>query len=303
MHAKAVVKVTKVDREKRFVCGCVEGKGIDIFYYGEQLSIDCSLFKYIGPGDCVEITYEKAEGKSKQITNIQKWSVNEMRKRIITLVNDAMNLTDQARNEYVTVCSSHKLTKEGKTDERMKAIYKISEEMSRKTDEGLKLFDQRINEIDQEEQRTLDQKNNSLEYQQMIVEKATVLDMINVEKLPAEYLRQYLQEFANDPVAILVMQSSVKGGSFDVIASLPQNNLGMRQETLRGLKEEFREIMENLLLIDDTNDISKRATAENFVKYMECQNDDFSMHQEDVWQAMSNAGSKPVFAANHRRVR
>lgn len=293
MQKRAIVKIITVNREDRFILGYVNGKDSNIFYYNSQFPETVPFFRFIGAGDCVEITYTSEENKPKEITNIEKWSVNDMRNKIIKILKEAMALSDKTRKDYVAICNKYSLTREGKTEQRQKAINKMAGEMARKTEEGLKLFDKRIEDINQEEQRELDRKNTSLEYQQMITEKATVLEMIsNLEEIPYEYLKRYLQEFENDPVAILVMQSSVKGAGLNVFAAIPQNNLGVRQKKLTQSRDEFEGAMKLLGLIDDTNDISKNTVVENYISYLENQNDDFSIPEEEVWAAMNQDGNK-----------
>ena len=234
-------------------------------------------------------TDEKEERK--KILSIENWRVTDMKNKIIKILKEAIELSDKTRKEYAAICNKYSLTKEGKADQREKAINKIAVEMARKTEEGLRLFDKRIEDINQEEQKELDRKNASLEYQQMITEKAAVLEMINnLEEVPYEYLKQYLQEFENDPVAILVMQSCVKGANLEILAAIPQNNLGMRQEALRQLKDEFKESMILLGQIDDVNDISKNTVIENYISYLENQNDDFSIPAEEIWDAINKDG-------------
>lgn len=293
MQKKAIVKIITLNREDMFILGRVNKKDSDVFYYNKEFPENVPFFRFIGAGDCVEITYTSEEKKPKIITNIQKWRVNDMRNKIIKILKEAMELSDKTRKDYVAICNKYSLTREGKNEQRQKAINKIAGEMARKTEEGLKLFDKRIEDISQEEQKELDRKNASLEYQQMITEKATVLEMISdLEEVPYEYLRRYLQEFENDPVAILAMQSSVKGASLNVLAAIPQNNLGVRQEKLTQLRDEFEDAMKLLGLIDDINDISKNTTVESYISYMKNQNDDFSIPEEEIWAAMNQDGCK-----------
>lgn len=291
MKKRAIIKIINVNRENKFILGYVNGKDSDIFYYNKEFPETVPFFRFIGTGDYIEITYTSEEKKPKEITNIEKWSVNDMRNKIIKILKEAMVLSDKTRKDYAAICNKYSLTEEGKTEQREKAINKIAGEMARKTEEGLRIFDKRIEDINQEEQKELDRKNASLEYQQMINEKATVLEMIsNLEEIPYEYLKRYLQEFENDPVAILVMQSSTKGAGLNTLAAIPQNNLGMRQKKLTQLREEFEDAMKILSLIDDVNDLSKRATVEPYISYLENQNDDFSIPEEEVWAAMNRDG-------------
>ena len=291
MKKRAIIKIINVNRENKFILGYVNGKDSDIFYYNKEFPETVPFFRFIGTGDYIEITYTSEEKKPKEITNIEKWSVNDMRNKIIKIIKEAMVFSEKTRKDYAAICNKYSLTEEGKTEQREKAINKIAGEMARKTEEGLKLFDKRIEDINQEEQKELDRKNASLEYQQMINEKATVLEMIsNLEEIPYEYLKRYLQEFENDPVAILVMQSSTKGAGLNTLAAIPQNNLGMRQKKLTQLRDEFEDAMKILSLIDDVNDLSKRATVEPYISYLENQNDDFSIPEEEVWAAMNRDG-------------
>lgn len=299
---KENVKVKSVRRESNFLCGEIEGRKWDtqIFWFDELFLTNFSDFKFISAGDWVQIIYKEENVKKsftdekeerKKILSIENWRVNDMRNRIIKILKDAMELSDKTTKEFVTICNKYSLTSEGKTEQRQKAINKIAGEMARKTEEGLRLFDKRIEDINQEERKELDRKNASLEYQQMITEKATVLEMIsNIEEVPHEYLKQYLQEFENDPVAILVMQSCTKGAGLEILAAIPQNNLGMRQEALRQLKDEFKESMILLGQIDDANDISKNTVIESYISYLEKQNDDFSIPAEEIWEAINQDG-------------
>ena len=299
---KENVKVKSVRRESKFLCGEIEGRKWDtqIFWFDESFLTNFPDFKFISAGDWVQITYKEENVKKsftdekeerKKILSIENWRVSDMRNRIIKILKDAIELSDKTRKDYATICNKYSLTREGKTEQRQKAINKIAGEMARKTEEGLKLFDKRIEDINQEEQKELDRKNASLEYQQMITEKASVLEMIsNLEEIPYEYWKRYLQEFENDPVAILVMQSSTKGAGLNALAAIPQNNLGMRQKKLTQLRDEFEDVMKILSLIDDVNDLSKRATVEPYISYLENQNDDFSIPEEEVWAAMNRDG-------------
>ena len=302
---KENVKVKSVRRESNFLCGEIEGRKWDtqIFWFDESFLTNFPDFKFISAGDWVQITYKEENVKKsftdekeerKKILSIENWRVSDMRNRIIKILKDAMELSDKTTKEYVAICNKYSLTSEGKTEQRQKAINKIAGEMARKTEEGLRLFDKRIEDINQEEQKELDRKNASLEYQQMITEKATVLEMIsNLEEVPHEYLKQYLQEFENDPVAILVMHSCAKGAGLEVIAALPHNNLGTRQKILRQLKDDFEEAMKNLNLIDDVNNLSNHAIAEDYLSYLEYQNDDFSIPRDEVWEARKKDGYHP----------
>ena len=299
---KENVKVKSVRRESNFLCGEIEGRKWDtqIFWFDESFLTNFPDFKFISAGDWVQITYKEENVKKsftdekeerKKILSIENWRVTDMKNKIIKILKEAIELSDKTRKEYAAICNKYSLTKEGKADQREKAINKIAVEMARKTEEGLRLFDKRIEDINQEEQKELDRKNASLEYQQMITEKAAVLEMIsNLEEVPYEYLKQYLQEFENDPVAILVMQSCVKGANLEILAAIPQNNLGMRQEALRQLKDEFKESMILLGQIDDVNDISKNTVIENYISYLENQNDDFSIPAEEIWDAINKDG-------------
>lgn len=299
---KENVKVKSVRRESKFLCGEIEGRKWDtqIFWFDESFLTNFPDFKFISAGDWVQITYKEENVKKsftdekeerKKILSIENWRVTDMKNKIIKILKEAIELSDKTRKEYAAICNKYSLTKEGKADQREKAINKIAVEMARKTEEGLRLFDKRIEDINQEEQKELDRKNASLEYQQMITEKAAVLEMIsNLEEVPYEYLKQYLQEFENDPVAILVMQSCVKGANLEILAAIPQNNLGMRQEALRQLKDEFKESMILLGQIDDVNDISKNTVIENYISYLKNQNDDFSIPAEEIWDAINKDG-------------
>lgn len=299
---KENVKVKSVRRESKFLCGEIEGRKWDtqIFWFDESFLTNFPDFKFISAGDWVQITYKEEnveksftdeKEERKKILSIENWRVTDIKNKIIKILKEAMTLSDKTRKDYTAICNKYSLTKEGKADQREKAVNKIAGEMARKTEEGLGLFDKRIEDINQEEQKELDRKNASLEYQQMITEKAAVLEMIsNLEEVPYEYLKQYLQEFENDPVAILVMQSCVKGANLEILAAIPQNNLGMRQEALRQLKDEFKESMILLGQIDDVNDISKNTVIENYISYLENQNDDFSIPAEKIWDAINKDG-------------
>lgn len=300
---KENVKVKSVRRESKFLCGEIEGRKWDtqIFWFDESFLTNFPNFKFISAGDWVQITYKEENVKKsftdekeerKKILSIENWRVSDMRNRIIKILKDAIELSDKTRKDYATICNKYSLTREGKETERLKAVNKIAGEMARKTEEGLTLFDKKIEEISREEQKELNEKNTSLQYQQMITEKAMTLETLgeNIEKIPAEYLRQYLQEFANDPVALMVMESSMKGLGMKAFGILPPNNLGARQKILTQAKGSFETAMENLALIDDAHDMSKSAATNNFLTFLECENDDFSKPMEEVWNEVNEQG-------------
>ena len=75
-----------------------------------------------------------------------------------------------------------------------------------------------------------------------------------------------------------------------VFGILPPNNLGARQKILTQAKGSFETAMENLALIDDAHDMSKSAATNNFLAFLECENDDFSKPIEEVWDEVNEQG-------------
>ena len=59
------------------------------------------------------------------------------------------------------------------------------------------------------------------------------------------------------------------------------------------MKDDFEEAMKNLNLIDDVNNLSNHAIAEDYLSYLEYQNDDFSIPRDEVWDARKKDGYHP----------
>lgn len=263
----------------------------------EHFAFEPSKFPGInaGEGDRIKVIYTESEkiGIPREIIGIAEWRLSKMRERIITIIRECLQFRQQATQKYATICKNYGLSAEGKEKERQKAVDSIADIIAGKMREGEKLFTAKIEEFDEAEEREIQRKNSSLEYQQMLQEKAAILKQLDTNKLEGQYLKAYLQEFENDPIAIELLRSCItpdigfKGDAYPI----PLNNLGERQKMLEKLSDEFKTVLREIARIDGTNDIATSAIAESYMQYMQAQDEDFSTTREEVWEKMSNSSN------------
>ncbi len=88
-----------------------------------------------------------------------------------------------------------------------------------------KLFEEKIKQLDEEERSDVEKKNNSLQFQQIMHEKAGVLKLLDCSKIEGYVLADYLKEFRNYPVAVELFRSCCvdKTNYTTVIGCLPED--------------------------------------------------------------------------------
>lgn len=64
-----------------------------------------------------------------------------------------------------------------------------------------------MKQLDEEERNEVEKKNNSLQFQQIMHEKAGVLKLLDCSKIEGHVLADYLKEFQNYPVAMELFRS------------------------------------------------------------------------------------------------
>lgn len=83
--------------------------------------------------------------------------------------------------------------------------------------------------MDEEERNEVEKKNNSLQFQQIMHEKAGVLKLLDCSKIEGHVLADYLKEFQNYPVAVELFRAAalirkIRPLSLDAFRMIPEEN-------------------------------------------------------------------------------
>ena len=168
--------------------------------------------------------------------------------------------------------------------------------ISGKVAEIQRLFDKKIKQLDDEEQREIEKKNNSLEFQQIMHKKAAILKLFDCAKIEGYVLEDYLKEFQNYPVAVELFRNICinKENCAAVIEHLPGDNRGERQNRMRKSKADTAACLEGLIEFETRGSISQIAMIESCKNYIKNQTEDFSIPSETVWSSMNNLNVQKV---------
>ena len=154
--------------------------------------------------------------------------------------------------------------------------------------------------MDEEERNEVEKKNNSLQFQQIMHEKAGVLKLLDCSKIEGHVLADYLKEFQNYPVAVELFRSCCvdKKNYAAVIGCLPDDTRGERQDRMRKTQVDTTVCLEGLVEFDTRGSNTQIAIVENCKDYINHQAEDFSIQSEIVWGSMNNSNVQNVKNTN-----
>ena len=222
-----------------------------------------------------------------------------MNKKLIKIIDECMEENQRKVRELNSLLEKYELSENGIKNAKEKASAELKQFIESRITEVEKLLEQAVEQLDAEEQKEIDRKNSSLEYQQLLSVKAGILWRIDISKVPADGLREYLKEFENYPIGIEILQNCAinnnSSTSLEVVNILPDNNIGERQERMKKAKAEIISMLNEFLDFDVRRNVSLKAIADNCKEYLQYQTEDFSLPTEKVWELMKIHGSENIY--------
>jgi len=278
----------ELSNNRFYIIGTNEKKEIECFYGDKNTIPDYYL---MCKGDNLIVEYDKKEKEGRTITSIEKWRISNMNERLVKIIDECIAEQQKKIRELNAFLGKYELSESGIKNAREKMAGELKKYIVGKIAEIHRLFDEKIKQLDDEEQREIEKRNNSLEFQQIMHKKASVLKLFDCAKLEGHLLKDYLKEFQNYPVAVELFRNVCinKDNYAAVIEHLPGDTRGERQNRMRNSQADTTACLEGLIEFDARGNNTQIAMLESCKSYIEHQAEDFSIPSEAVWSLMNNA--------------
>lgn len=284
---------TDLGNDRLHIVGTTEKNEIECFYTDKSMIPDYYLLR---KEDNLIIEYDKKDKGVQTIINVEKWRVSNMKERLIKIIDECIAEQQKKIRELNAFLGKYELSESGIKNAREKAADELKKFIAGKVVEIHKLFEEKIKQLDEEEQNDVEKKNNSLQFQQVMHEKAGVLKVLDCSKIEGHVLADYLKEFKNYPVAVELFRSCCvdKANYATVIGCLPEDTRGERQDRMRKTQADTTACLEGLVKFDTRGNNTQLAMIENCKDYINHQAEDFSIPSETVWSAMKSSKTQDV---------
>lgn len=291
----AIIKITSLSKyEDGLTCliGLTEKGELEVFYANRHIIENMLL----GPGDTVKIEYTAGANKPKEIEKITEWRIGNMKDQLIKIIDECIAEQQRRIRELNAFLEKYELSESGIENAREKASAELQKYIAGKVAEINQLFEKKIKQLDDEEQNDIEKKNNSLAFQQIMHEKASVLKLLDCSKIKGDVLADYLKEFENYPVAVELFRNCCtdKENYLSIVGFLPEDNRGKRQDRMRETQINVAECLEGLSKIDVRESNVQLAMVESCKNYIKHQAEDFSISSEEVWGEMGSSKALAV---------
>lgn len=282
-----------LSNDRLHIVGTTEKNEIECFYTDKIMIPDYYLLR---KGDNLIIEYDKKEKGVQTIISVEKWRISNMKERLIKIIDECVTEQQKRVSELNVFLGKYELSESGIKNAREKVAEEFKKYIAGKVAEIHRLFEEKIKQLDEEERSDVEKKNNSLQFQQIMHEKAGVLKLLDCSKIEGHVLADYLKEFTNYPVAVELFRSCCvdKTNYAAVIGCLPEDTRGERQDRMRKAQADTTACLEGLAKFDTRGNNTQLAMIENCKDYIKHQAEDFSMPSESVWSAVKNSKTQKV---------
>lgn len=284
---------TDLGNDRLHIVGTTEKNEIECFYTDKSMIPDYYLLR---KEDNLIIEYDKKDKGVQTIINVEKWRISNMKERLIKIIDECIAEQQKKIRELNAFLGKYELSESGIKNAREKAADELKEFITGKVAEICQLFAEKIKQLDEEERSDVEKKNNSLQFQQIMHEKAGVLKLLDCSKIEGHVLADYLKEFQNYPVAVELFRSCCvdKTNYVTVIGCLPEDTRGERQDRMRKTQADTTACLEGLIEFDTRGSNTQIAMVENCKDYIKHQAEDFSVPSETVWGTMKSSKAQNV---------
>lgn len=282
-----------LSNDRLHIVGTTEKNEIECFYTDKSMIPDYYLLR---KGDNLIIEYDKKEKGVQTIISVEKWRISNMKERLIKIIDECIAEQQKRVSELNAFLGKYELSESGIKNAREKAADELKKFITGKVAEIRQLFAEKIKQLDEEERSDVEKKNNSLQFQQIMHEKAGVLKLLDCSKIEGHVLADYLKEFQNYPVAVELFRSCCvdKANYATVIGCLPEDTRGERQDRMRKTQADTTACLEGLIEFDTRGSNTQIAMVENCKEYINHQAEDFSIPSETVWSTMKSSKAQNV---------
>ena len=283
-----ITSCVELKENRLYIIGNNEKNEIKCFYADKNIIPNYFL---IYKGDSLTVEYEERESGDPTITSVKKWSMKNMKDRINKIIDECVAMQQKAVKDLNAFLGKYELSDSGIENAQKRAAEELNNYIDEKKAEIHRIFDEKIDQIDEEEKKALEKKNNSLQFQQIMNEKARVLKMLDLSKVKGHILQDYLQEFQDYPIAVELFQNCCldKSNRAIFIGVLPRDTRGERQGRMRDAEADIISCLENLKKFDARGNNTRISMIMSCKEYIKYQADDFSTCNEDVWRMMKEA--------------
>lgn len=283
-----IFSCTDLGNDQLHIVGTTEKNEIECFYTNKNMIPDYYL---VCKGDKLIIEFDEKERGVKTIKGVEKWRVSNMKERLIKIIDECIAEQQKRVRELNVFLGKYELSESGIKKAREKAAEELQKYIAGKVTEIHRLFEEKIKQLDEEERIDVEKKNNSLQFQQIMHEKAGVLKMLDCSKIEGHVLADYLKEFQNYPVAVELFRSCCidKTNYAAVVGCLPDDTRGERQDRMRKTQADTTACLEGLAKFDTRGNNTQLAMIENCKDYIKHQAEDFSIPSETVWGTMKSS--------------
>lgn len=283
-----IASCTDLGNERLHLVGTNESNEIECFYTNKNMIPDYYL---MCKGDTLIIEFDEKERGVKTIKGIEKWRISNMKERLIKIIDECIAEQQKKIRELNAFLGKYELSESGIKNAREKAADELKKFITGKVAEIRQLFAEKIKQLDEEERSDVEKKNNSLQFQQIMHEKAGVLKLLDCSKIEGHVLADYLKEFQNYPVAVELFRSCCidKTNYAAVVGCLPDDTRGERQDRMRKTQADTTACLEGLAKFDTRGNNTQLAMIENCKDYIKHQAEDFSIPSETVWGTMKSS--------------
>ena len=284
---------TESGSDRIHIVGTTEKNEIECFYADKSMIPDYYL---ICKGDNLIIEYDKKERGVQTIISVEKWRITNMKERLIRIIEECIAEQQKTVRELNAFLGKYELSESGIKNAHEKRTEELKKYIAGKVAEIRQLFEEKIKQLDEEERNDLEKKNNSLQFQQIMNEKAGVLKLLDCSKIDGNVLRDYLKEFKNYPVAVELFRSCCvdKTNYAAAIGCLPEDTRGERQERMRRTQADTTACLEGLVEFDTRGSNTQIVMVESCRDYIKYQEEDFSLPSEAVWGALKSSKAQNV---------
>lgn len=284
---------TDLGNDRLHIVGTTEKNEIECFYADKSIIRDYYL---ICKGDNLIIEYDKKEKGVQTIISLEKWRITNMKERVIRIIEECIAEQQKTIRDLNAFLGKYELSESGIKNARDKKAEELKKYIAGKVAEIRKLFEEKINQLDEEERKDLEKKNNSLQFQQIMNEKAGVLKQLDCSKIDGNVLRNYLKEFNNYPVAVeLFRRCCVENANYSsIIGFLPEDTRGERQDRMRKTQADTTACLEGLAEFDTRGSNTQIAMINSCREYIDYQAEDFSIPSETVWSKIKSSKTQKV---------
>lgn len=284
---------TESGSDRIHIVGTTEKNEIECFYADKSMIPDYYL---ICKGDNLIIEYDKKERGVQTIISVEKWRITNMKERLIRIIEECIAEQQKTVRELNAFLGKYELSESGIKNAHEKRTEELKKYIAGKVAEICQLFEEKIKQLDEEERNDLEKKNNSLQFQQIMNEKAGVLKLLDCSKIDGNVLRDYLKEFKNYPVAVELFRSCCvdKTNYAAAIGCLPEDTRGERQERMRRTQADTTACLEGLVEFDTRGSNTQIVMIESCRDYIKYQEEDFSLPSEAVWGALKSSKAQNV---------